>query len=143
MIYSQPRPQLLPAERKPMPVRELAHTTKTTSEKPRGRIRIQLDTPPKKQRGVRAWPVFGRKFWSKIWRWYVADRDFWATVFYCITIAGFVAFFGVYLIVLLVVAALGIKLDVALPWVMGIPLGGFGVALVCWITFGLLHTKNK
>ena len=52
-----------------MPVKELAHTTKTTTEKPRGSIRIQLDTPPNKPRRVRDWPVFDREEWSNFFMW--------------------------------------------------------------------------
>ena len=74
-----------------MPDREIAHTTKTTTEKPRGRIRIQLDTPPKQQRGVRDWPVFDREEWAWFWWWYVADRDFWADVFGFVSWVGFFA----------------------------------------------------
>ena len=73
-----------------MPVRELAHTTKTTSEKPRGRIRIQLDTPPKKQRGVRAWPVFDREAWSDFWYWHF-DMSI---IFNSLAVGGLVFFFA-------------------------------------------------
>ena len=57
--------------------RELAHTAKNTSEKPRGRIRIQLDAPPKKERLPIDWPVV---------------RELLAIVFGCIAYAGLVAF---------------------------------------------------
>ena len=77
-----------------MPVRDLSHTTKTRPDNPRGRIRIQLESPPKNQRGVRDWPVFGRKFWSDIWFWYVADREFWSNVFMWVSLAGVATTFG-------------------------------------------------
>ena len=41
----------------------------------------------------------------------------------------------------LVVTALGINLDIAEPWVMGIILGGLGVFLTCVITSSLLHQE--
>ena len=109
-----------------MPDKELSHTAKITSEKPRGRIRIQLEAPPKKGRLPIDWPVV---------------RELLAIVFSCIAHAGLVAFFGGFVLGLPVVAVLGINMDVAESWLMGIILGGLGVFLVCGITSGLLHQE--
>ena len=107
-----------------MPERELAHTTKNRPDNPRGRIRIQLEAPPKKGRLPIDWPVV---------------REVWAVVFGCIAYASLVAFFGGLFIGLPVVAFLGINLDVVKPWLMGITLGYLGAFLTSGIISGFLQ----
>ena len=94
-----------------MPVKELAREVKTTPEKPRGRIRIQLDTPPKKPRKVR----------NRL----AVDRKFWSNVFLCIGWVGVAFVFPGTLLTAILATLLGSNPD---AWVFSVGVSG----LVIW-----------
>ena len=107
--------------------RAIARAATHTTPPPRRRTRIQLAASPKKPRLPIDWPIG----WPGV-------REWVGVVFAWIAFAGAAACLGGLLIGLPVVAVLGINMGVAVPWLMGITLGGLGVFLSCVFTSGWL-----